>query len=346
MLAKLYAGSPADDRLAPFLARGVLDGYTLSSMSTAFDELSAAPARPSMQRDQLMVVVAMALARETTARPNGLDATTAKDVSSRLAALSADAGVGPAAQQLQRVLFDPPGSASSVPWWRKTQPTVGTPAMSPMSALRDLTIALGVQHGARDRERAERWLRIGIEAGEHGPDPDAFLRLVELYTNTDQSNRLKPLMDQYQWELFSEKSGAYTRGDWPAIYRLHLALGMTYAEMRVWSSSTPFQNAVFQLSNASIAADQINKMPVPAGQQPRRVALPPAAALKLSEGYAATGQSYKALSIKLDSAVKLHEAQRVMESSDLLKTLPQAEVQKLNPADLNKYRGLRAATPG
>ena len=47
--------------------------------------------------------------------------------------------------------------------------------------------------------------------------------------------------------------------------------------------------------------------------------LPSVAALKLSEGYIAVGRADEAARIKLDSAVKLHEAQRTTESRDLLK---------------------------
>ena len=84
----------------------------------------------------------------------------------------------------------------------------------------------------------------------------------------------------------------------------------------------------------------------PPGQPKPTLALPASAALKLSEGYQAIGQPEQAAKVKLDGALKLHEAQRTTESRDLFKTLDVHEVVKLRPEDRSKYNGLKAAVPG
>ena len=84
-------------------------------------------------------------------------------------------------------------------------------------------------------------------------------------------------------------------------------------------------------------------MPPKPGQPSQRVVLPSEAVLKLAEGYAATGRPEEAARVKLDAAVKMHEAKRTTESRDLLRALDPKEVGNLNAADKNKYLGLKAA---
>jgi len=328
-LASLYMRAPSDERLVPFLTNALLRGDTLFAMSTALDALQPAAARAAPQRKPLLLVAVAALARDPATLASGPDEATLR----KIKVLGEDADIGPAARQLQQVLGSLPDGHVGLTEWRSSSPSLPakTP-LTPRSEMRSLLLGLAKAQ-ARDVTRAERWIAVAVEMGERGPDPDAFLQLVELYVNSGHQERLKPLMDRYQWELFTEKGDAYGRGDWPLIFRMHLALGMTYAQMGQWkSTATPYQNAIFQLEHARTAAERANNGAAPP------LALPPAAARKLAEGYIAIGEPKKAALIKLDTAEQLQKAGRRVESVDVLKTIRADEAQAFDPGAKQRYQ--------
>jgi hypothetical protein len=189
-------------------------------------------------------------------------------------------------------------------------------------------------------EKAEPALRTAIELGDTGPDPEAFLRLVEHYVNQRREPQLRELMQRYEYELFSEKGEAYRRNDWRLIHRMHLSLGMTYAYMKVWrSSSSPFQNATFQLENAAVAAKRFNETAQRTGR-PERLAMPPAAVLKLAEAYEAEGQRDRATQLRLDEAQALSAAQRKGDSAEVFESIRTDDVKRLNANSQQAYKRL------
>jgi len=199
-------------------------------------------------------------------------------------------------------------------------------------------LELGEARTSKDPTAAQAYFDAAISFGDHGPDPDAFLRLVELYAKDPP--RLSQLMNQYQWELFTEKGDAYQRGDWPLIFRLHVALGMTYARLEIWHSNTEYQNAIFQLSHAMDAAKRLNTPQTPA---PQRIALPPVAVELLAKGYEATGRPDMAAKVRVDGAAALRDIERVPDSKQVLASMPAASVARLDPTSRALYEKLRAS---
>lgn len=252
-----------------------------------------------------------------------------------------DAEASFGAAQLSRVLTDPPFSASELRWWN--QERVQALDRTRSTVMRDLLLALGLQREQKGPRDSERLFMSAIELGDRGPDPDAFLRQVELYVNQRQDSKLQALMRRYEVKLFSEKGEAYRRNDMQVVYRMHLALGMTYAYMNVWSSLSPFQNATFQLENAGRAAERFNDQAKRTGKADR-LAMPPAAVLKLSEAYVATGQRDRATQLRLDSAGALASARRPVDRAEVFQTIRKDEVARLNAASKEKYRALDATT--
>jgi hypothetical protein len=149
-------------------------------------------------------------------------------------------------------------------------------------------------------------------------------------------------MQRYQFEMFSEKSHAYAEGNWPLIYRMHVALGMTYAYLKTWTSQSNYQNAIFQLSNAMTAAERANKDP---RWKDTALALPPVGVEKLAEGYLAIGQKDLALNVRIDGAAALDRIGYLRDSAKVFRAIPAGDVATLNAESRVKYEELRSKLP-
>jgi hypothetical protein len=332
-VGKLAGLSPDGDAFIQFLAESATQGHTKLVVSLALQDLSANAARSGSSRGDVLALLAFALGRDQVA----LAQPAAPELIDGLRRTLGDAAFG--ASQLARVLTDPPLSSSDLRWWNQDPVKVLDRTRS--SVMRALLVSLGLQRPQKRPQDSERYFMAAIELGDHGPDPDAFLRQVELYVNQQQNFKLRDLMRRYEVELFSEKGEAYRRNDMHLVYRMHLALGMTYAYMNVWSSQSPFQNATFQLENAGRAAERFNDQAKRAGK-PERLAMPPAAVIKLSEAYVANGQRARATQLRIDAADALASARRPTDSAEIFQTIRKDEVARVNAASQEKYRVLDA----
>ena len=206
--------------------------------------------------------------------------------------------------------------------------------------MRELLSALGeryVRLAPASSALPAQYYRLAIEFGERGPDPEAFLGLVNIYADRNDAAGLHDLMDRYEYELFTEKGEAYARGDWPLIYRLHVALGMTYAHLGVWNDTpSPIQNAAFQLEAAQRAADELNRR-----WPSKKIALPPAAAKKLSGYYITTGQADRATKVQVDAAEVLQSQGRTEESAEILKSIDTETIPAADGETKAKYERLQ-----
>lgn len=324
LLARLLTRPGSGPALLRLLEQSIREGHTSFVLRTALSELARVSApRPEGERASLLALVASAHASDRAALAGEPPA----ELLAGLRTLASDAMLGNGARQLAAVLQTPPGSSRELDWWGFDR--VAPFELTRRGVMRSLLLSLGEQRTRQDPEVVGQWLQVAVEMGDHGPDPEAFLRLVEHAVNHGQPGRVRDLMDRYQWELFSGKSAAYMKGDWAQIYRLHLALGMTYAHLGVWKSSqSPYQNAVFQLENAGRAAEQFNRR-VAAGQPAQRLVVPATAALKLAEGYAALGDARKSTDYKIKAAGALLDAQRPADSAQVLGTIQPPELKRL-----------------
>jgi tetratricopeptide (TPR) repeat protein len=324
LLARLLARPGSGTALLRLLDQSTREGHTGFVVQTALRELATPTApRPEGERASLLALVAGALASDRAALADEPPA----ELLAGLRALAGDATLGTGARQLAAVLRTAPGSPNELGWW-------GFDRLVPFeltrrAVMRGLLRGLGEQRAGQDPKAAGQWLQLAIEMGDQGPDPEVFLRLVEHAVNHGQPGRVRELMDRYQWELFSEKSMAYAKGDWAQIYRLHLALGMTYAHLGVWTSSqSPYQNAVFQLENAGRAAERFNQR-LPPQNPSQRLVVPAAAALQLARGYTALGDARKSTDYKIRAAGALLDAQRPADSAQVLGTIQKPELKRL-----------------
>lgn len=324
LLARLLTRPGSGPALLRLLEQSTREGHTSFVMRTALSELAtpAAP-RPEGERASLLALVAGALASDRAALADEPPA----ELLAGLRTLAGDAVLGAGARQLAAVLRTAPGSPRELDWWGFDR--VAPFDLTRRAVMRGLLRGLGEQRTRQDPKVVGQWLQVAVEMGDHGPDPEAFLRLVEHAVNHGQPGRVRDLMDRYQWELFSEKSAAYAKGDWAQIYRLHLALGMTYAHLGVWrSSQSPYQNAVFQLENAGRAAEQFNRR-LATDQASQRLVVPATAALRLAQGYVELGDARKSTDYKIKAAGALLDAQRPADSAQVLGTIQKPELKRL-----------------
>jgi hypothetical protein len=298
--------------------------------------------RPAEERRAWLILLASRVAREY-----GIAAAARESMSSDLAKLASEPEIGRGSGQLRAVITSPPHSPADIDWWAaQTQPSSGE-HLNGRLAMRNVLLAAGELSSQRDAKRAEQYFTAAIDLGDKGPDPDAFLRLVELYASNGAGEQLAKatqglaaLMDRYQNAMFREKGEAYRTENWELIYRMHVALGMTYAYLKTWRSEVEYQNAIFQLSHAMQAADRANGGRREGGNL---LALPPVGIEKLAQGYVGIGRKDLALRARIDGATALMKIRHVQDSADVLNSIPAAEIPTLDEVSRAKYDALRAA---
>lgn len=335
LVGGLAARSGSDEAFLQFLAESSAAGHSKLVVTLALQDLQAPSTRSSTGKWPVVVVMADALARDSAA----LAQPAPPEWVEGLGRVAGDAEATRGAQGLARVLSGGMVEAQDLRWWGRER--VAVLDRSRGSVMRGLLIAMAQQRTQKRPQDAERYLIAAIGLGEEGPDPDAFLRIVELYVNQGQAARLQPLMQRYEGELFTEKGAAYRRNDLLLIYRMHLALGMTYAYMNVWSSPSPFQNATFQLESAQRTAERFNEQAKRADRA-QRLVLPAPAVVKLAEAYTRNGQAERATQLKLGAVESFAASQRKGDGAEVLQTINAEEVQRLKPVDQVKYKQLGA----
>jgi tetratricopeptide (TPR) repeat protein len=328
----LWQERPAD--LLPFASDLAARGNTELATRFALQCLRS-QSRPPEERRAWLVLLASRAAREYSISDAARDA-----LSAELAGLESDPEVGQGSRQLRAALANPPSGPGDVGWWRSQSSTTKLQPTSGRAAMRDLLLSAGDFEARRDTQRADLYYRTALELGERGPDPDSFLRLVELYANDpgqgDARERIASLMGRYEFELFTEKGDAYARGDWPLVYRMHTALGMTYAYLDVWTSNSPYQNGIFQLSNAMVAAERASSR---GGRN--ALALPAVAVEQLARGYASLGRADLAAKARVDGAVALRKVGYASDAKPLIDRIGEAGLRTLDAATRAQYETLR-----
>jgi len=283
----------------------------------------------------------------------GLRRLAVADASTRqpLAALRDDAQLGQAVRQLGLVLVDPPATAEGVSAWLGRDRPLRELPQHTRGTMRRLAMALAGTAAAASPDgnvapaaaaRSERLWRLAIELGDQGPDPDAFIGLVGQYASLNQLDRLSPLMNRYEQELFSEKGGAIGSGNHELAFRMHLALGLSYGYLKVWrSAGSPYRNAVYQLEAAMRTAELADRSgPKP----PERLALPPVALDQLFEGRVARGESTRGRQEQLAGAMRLLEVGRLSEAGLVVKAIPFEAIQELGGDATRRWEGIKDRT--
>lgn len=311
---RLYLARAPEKALA-LGARALAAGDLAAAERTALALLVGPAADPSARRDAQRLLAA------AWARSGSLLEAARSDAAKSALRGASDTEFGRCAQELLSSFASVP---ESFPCWaadRAKSQSLGRPGRD---VLRELLMAQAsewVRAPGVDSERARTLLSAAIPLGAEGPDPEAFLALANLLANTRQRDALLSLMKRYEGPLFTEKSAAIARGDHALEFRMHIALGLSYAELGVWErdreSESQFQNAFFQLEAAQRAAQRFNARPGLAPED--RLASPPAAVERLARAYAERGNAAEALRVRLEGAEALRAAGRRADARYLLR---------------------------
>lgn len=325
--------------LLPFANSLVERGDTALATRFALQCLQSGD-RPPEERRAWLILLASRLANEYS-----ISDEVRSSISNDLATLQSDPEVGAGSSQLRAVISEPPAGIADVEWWSRQTSSAPPQTASGRDAMRDVLLSAGAFAATQGSPSAEGYFKTAIDLGNRGPDPAAFVKLVELYANLrgDESAsqeglaQLAALMEEYQYSLFTEKGDAYARGDWPLIYRMHTALGMTYAYLGVWQSEVPYQNGIFQLSNAMNAAARSN---AGSAEGASKLALPRVGIEQLVRGYQAIGRTDLATKARVDGAAALQDAGYSDDGRMLFGAVTADDVRELDATTQSKYEAL------
>ena len=170
----------------------------------------------------------------------------------------------------------------------------------PRDAFLQLIRSLGDRYrGYRDFQRAEKYYLLAVNLDHYAPDPDAVLKLADLYIAQGDQEELKKMMAEHQISLFKGKARAYRNSHLQKIYQYHRALGVIYANIDNWGDSRTSTSAIFQLEHAIKTARVINRR---TEKKEDQIIVEPRLVTYLADGYKLKNQPDKAIGIQLDAA--------------------------------------------
>lgn len=207
----------------------------------------------------------------------------------RLSGLTADPDIGQAANELIGLFEGEVLKPERFEWWAERGDITSEPRRGewPRDAFRALTRAVGDEARREgDTALAETYYRLGALLTASEPDPDAFLRLVDLYAQRGDTASLQRVARSYVPQLFFGKQQEYSASHYASIYRYHRSLGVIYTYLEQWGNSGTVTSAIFQLENALRAAAIHNSRK----EEESRIVVDDRVVSMLARAYAATGE--------------------------------------------------------
>lgn len=235
-------------------------------------------------KEELIAVIAAGLGGQV--RPQD---TFAEGAAERLSALSEDPDIGRAASELIQLYEGEDLEPERYEWWAERGDITFEPQRGewPRDAFRGLIRAFG-DEARRDgaTARAESYYRLAAQLTPREPDPDAFLRLIDLYAQVGDTAAMESVAESYVPRLFFGKQQEYSTSHYASIYRYHRALGVIYTYLEQWGDRGTITSTIFQLEHALQAAQIHNDRG--AGASP--IVVDERLVEMLARAYAATGE--------------------------------------------------------
>ncbi len=296
----LAAGGGLDDSegLLAYLWELVETRKTAWARDAALDALDRVSWGTRGKRRLLAIVVA-ALGEQSYDPVAFLQTETAD----RLRGLSWDDDVGRGAAEVLLVHQAEQLAYESFDWWAGSVKHERDPKRGVwgQDAFLSLVRSIGDwYHEAGDAEQAKQYYFVAGNLDSFMPDPEAYLRLADLYVEQGDLAGLKALMTSGPSEekLFHGKAEVYRTSRLRRIYDYHCALGVIYSHLGRWEDTGP-ASAIFQLERAVDVAHRLN-CDAPVGAV--RVDVEPRIVEFLSTGYEARGWEALAVEVRIEAA--------------------------------------------
>ena len=244
--------------LAPYLWRLLSSGQHVRARETALAQLADDRWRPQVKHSLLAVVVS-ALSYDRYAPDDYSTLPVAKTIS----ALTADSALRVPIFELESLHLDTSLSAGDFKWWSRAgrsrrQPPFG---VWPYEAFRQLVRSLGDKHKfGGNLERAKSYYFTAAWLNPRQVDPEAFIKLADLYLSQNQVDSLSQLVREFEEPMFQAKGEAYSHSQLRQIYEFHRALGIVYAQIERWGDESTATSAIFQLERALQTAERLNAL--------------------------------------------------------------------------------------
>jgi tetratricopeptide (TPR) repeat protein len=298
-LSNLYLSEEPEQLLA-YLWRLIGNGLVLRAQETTLRTIEERVWTRS-QREELLTILVATLSKQFY-HPAQFEATDAgvklREIRQKEDMRDVRAGIG----ELMRIHHLDDVQSYRFAWWLDRvnhweEPKRG---MWPADAFRMLIRSLGDWcQQAGDMGSAETYYFLALTLDRTEPDPEAFLRLAELYLAQGDFDKVERTAEEYIGALFYGKAEAYRHSQTEKIYGYHRALGMIYAHIGRWGNRHEPASAIFQLEHAVDTAMKLNQEPDITRE---RVKLEPQLVDSLAKGYEIIGQPSLAFRKRVDVA--------------------------------------------
>ena len=315
--------SLGDKRLVPFLWELMENGWSIEAQQGAMQTLLEAKWSFRRDREELLALAVVGLSMQMY-DPREF---TGSDVGNKFRQLSSDPALRREAQDIIDLHQLEKNDFNKFSHWAHKGDLFSDPSQGvwPRDAFLQLVRSLGDRYrGYLNFQQAETYYLLAINLDHYAPDPDAILKLADLYIAQGDQEELKKMMAEYQISLFKGKAKAYRNSHLIKIYQYHRALGVIYANIDNWGNSQTSTSAIFQLEHAIKTAQVINGR---TEKKEDQIIVEPRLVTYLADGYKRMNQPDKAIRIQLDAAETMmrqgasSQAEKVLVP---LATVPQA----------------------
>lgn len=286
-------------------------GSTRQAMDSALEALDQ-PGWSDEQQIEFMASVARCL--------SFLRIDTVDQLPSELEDLAGHELVGEGAREIRRLYVGNRLTPDDYPWWSRQvarDESAKAPRGGwPQEAFTALINSRGDYFERREElEMAEKLYRLAYQLTPYHVDPQALIKLADLWVKRDQPEQLETFLRREEDRLFDEKSGAIRAMQHKRSYELHRALASVYTHLERWEDPTGYRNAEFQLKAALEDAQRYNEsLDKDSNDKP---IVDTHLIAKLSDRYKSRGEMAEAYRLQVFQADKLNQLGAVNAARDV-----------------------------
>ena len=327
-----------DRGLVPFLWELMGNGWIIEAQQGALQALLEKKWSSSRRdREELLALAVVGLSRQMYDPCEFAGS----EVGNKFRKLSADPALRREAQDIIALHQLEKNDFSKFSHWAHKGDLFTDPSQGvwPRDAFLKLIRSLGDRYrGYRDFQQAETYYLLATNLDRQAPDPDAILKLADLYIAQGDQEELKKMMAEHQISLFKGKARAYRNSHLQKIYQYHRALGVIYANIDNWGDSRTSTSAIFQLEHALKTAQVINGR---TEKKEDQIIVEPRLVTYLADGYKLKNQPDKAIRIQLDAAETMMDQGAFLPAKKVLAPLAKTPPAVMKDIEKERYIEIR-----